>query len=166
MRPILRVLDLLYDQKCINETTCRELKDAYRFLRMVENRIQEYQDRQTHDIPDDPVQREILAMAAGFTSSAEFSRELARVLGLVHGHFSQLLLEDDKEDAPEAGNQDLSRIWENIHDPQYLGDAISIAGYDNPEQVLGLLRNLAGHPNTLRLSSSGRKSWPGWCPSW
>ncbi|WDP90625.1 MAG: bifunctional [glutamate--ammonia ligase]-adenylyl-L-tyrosine phosphorylase/[glutamate--ammonia-ligase] adenylyltransferase [Desulfobacter sp.] len=157
VRPILRVLDLLLDQKCINAKTCEELKSAYCFLRMVENRLQEYQDRQTHDIPEDPVQRQVLAFSAGFASVEAFYSELGRVLGLVHGHFSQLLVEEDHDEGEDRNNQDLSRIWENINDPQFLGDAISIAGYEDPGQVLSLLRSLAGHPNTQRLSPGGRK---------
>ncbi|MCG8636990.1 MAG: bifunctional [glutamate--ammonia ligase]-adenylyl-L-tyrosine phosphorylase/[glutamate--ammonia-ligase] adenylyltransferase [Desulfobacterales bacterium] len=155
-RPILRVLDLLLDHACINKKTCEDLKQAYCFLRQVENRLQEYQDRQTHDIPGDPVQREILALSAGYDSFDEFSRELSRVLSLVHGHFSQLLVGGEDEDE-EKSNQDLTRIWDNINDPQFLVESISIAGYEEPEQVLSLLRSLAGHINTQRLTPNGRK---------
>jgi len=158
IRPILKVLDLLLAQKCINANTCEELKTAYYFLRQVENRIQEYQDRQTHDIPEDPVLREILALSTGFHTYDEFHLELSGVLDRVHGHFSQLLVEEDDESGePDNRTHDLSRIWTNINDPQSLAESISIAGYDEPDQVLALLGTLAAHPNTQRLSPNGRK---------
>ncbi len=160
IRPILEVLDLLLAQKCINADTCDALKTAYYFLRQVENRLQEYQDRQTHDIPENPVHREILALSMGFNSFDEFYPELSGVLGRVHSHFSQLLVEEDEDD--DVGEQDnrthdLSRVWTNINDPQFLAESISIAGYDDPDLVLALLGTLAAHPNTQRLSPSGRK---------
>lgn len=155
-RSILNVLDLLLELDCINEKTRRELKDAYVFLRQVENRLQEYQDRQTHDIPDDPVQREILALSMGFDTYETFSLALSRVLERVHYHFSQLLVGGDEEDGQDE-NQDLEKLWTNINDPQFLGESVSITGYEDAEQVLHLLRSLAGHPNTQRLSPGGRQ---------
>ncbi len=154
-RSILRVLDLLVTYECINEKACEDLKNAYRFLRLVENRLQEYQDRQTHDIPEDPVPREILALSMGYASFAEFFQELSWVTTLVHNHFSQLLVGGEEDE--ETKNQDLTRIWTNINDPQFLAESISIAGYEDPEKVLSLLRSLASHPNTQRLSPNGRK---------
>jgi len=157
IRPILKVLDLLLAQKCINQKTWEELKTAYYFLRQVENRLQEYQDRQTHDIPEDPVQQEILALAMGFDSFDAFFPELTGVLDRVHSHFSQLLMEDDEGEEKENQNHDLTRIWENINDPQFLTESIAIAGYEKPDQVLALLQSLAAHPNTQQLSPNGRK---------
>ncbi len=49
---ILQVLHLLADHDCIDMNTRDDLILSYRFLRMVENRLQEYQDLQTHDIPE------------------------------------------------------------------------------------------------------------------
>ncbi|HCY83725.1 MAG TPA: bifunctional [glutamate--ammonia ligase]-adenylyl-L-tyrosine phosphorylase/[glutamate--ammonia-ligase] adenylyltransferase [Desulfobacteraceae bacterium] len=155
-RPILKVLDLLKESGQINARTCEDLKTAYRFLRRVENRLQEYQDRQTHDIPEDPVQREILALSLGYDTYKVFQIELSRIQQLVHHHFSQLLVEGDAEE-DDAGNQDLTQIWANLNDPQFLPDSIAIAGYEDPDQVLSLLRSLAGHPNTQRLTPNGRQ---------
>ncbi|MCG8617872.1 MAG: bifunctional [glutamate--ammonia ligase]-adenylyl-L-tyrosine phosphorylase/[glutamate--ammonia-ligase] adenylyltransferase, partial [Desulfobacterales bacterium] len=120
------------------------------------NRLQEYQDRQTHDIPEDPVQREILALSVGYDTYQVFQIELSRIQQLVHHHFSQLLVEGDAEE-DDTGNQDLPQIWANLNDPQFLPESIAIAGYEDPDQVLSLLRSLAGHPNTQRLTPNGRQ---------
>jgi len=60
---ILKILNLLQTHNCINEVTQKDLKDAYIFLRMVENRLQAYADRQTHDIPEKEYRRKILALS-------------------------------------------------------------------------------------------------------
>jgi glutamate-ammonia-ligase adenylyltransferase len=156
VQQILKVLDLLQVHQCINGKTKQDLRESYIFLRLVENRLQEYQDRQTHDIPIKADQRLILALSMGFNSFDDFKQKLAGVLSLVHSHFSQLLVTEDQEDT-DPQTQKLAEMWVNINDPQFTSDAIAISGFRDPDQVLTALRTLAGHPNTRRLSPNGQK---------
>ncbi|MBU0969748.1 MAG: bifunctional [glutamate--ammonia ligase]-adenylyl-L-tyrosine phosphorylase/[glutamate--ammonia-ligase] adenylyltransferase [Proteobacteria bacterium] len=153
---ILKVLDLLHRHRCINENTHRDLKAAYFFLRAVENRLQEYQDRQTHDIPLKEDQRMILALSMGFDSFEAFNEKLSSVLGRVHGHFSLLLVTDEAENT-DTEIRHLGEVWTNINDPQLASDGVDVFGYQDPDQVLAILRTLANHPNTQRLTPNGRK---------
>ncbi len=153
---ILKVLDLLYIHHCINGETCQDLKAAYLFLRRVENRLQEYQDRQTHDIPAKSAQRLILALSLGYDSFDLFYRELSQVLGRVHGHFSQLLV-TEQEETTDRETRHLAEIWTHINDPQFASDAVQLSGYEDSNQVMAILRLLATHPNTRRLTPNGRK---------
>jgi glutamate-ammonia-ligase adenylyltransferase len=153
---ILKVLDLLLLHKCINHKTRQDLKKSYRFLRRVENRLQEYQDRQTHDIPEKADHRLILAMSMGFDSFDSFHLELTQVLDRVHGHFSLLLVTEEEENT-DTQTQHLREMWTNINDPQFSSDALEVAGFGDPDQLLTVLRTLAGHPNTQRLTPKGRK---------
>ncbi|MBU3952626.1 MAG: bifunctional [glutamate--ammonia ligase]-adenylyl-L-tyrosine phosphorylase/[glutamate--ammonia-ligase] adenylyltransferase, partial [Proteobacteria bacterium] len=153
---ILKVLDLLQRQKCINENTHQDLKAAYFFLRTVENRLQEYQDRQTHDIPLKADQRLILALSMGFESFDAFNEKLSSVLGRVHGHFSLLLVTEEAENT-DTETRHLMELWTNINDPQFASEGVDVFGYKDPDQVLAVLRTLANHPNTQRLTPNGRK---------
>jgi len=153
---ILKVLDLLLLHKCINQETRQDLKKAYHFLRRVENRLQEYQDRQTHDIPEKADHRQILAMSMGFDSFDAFHQELTQVLDRVHGHFSQLLVTEEEENT-DTQTRHLREMWTNINDPQFASDALEVSGYGDPDQLLAVLRTLADHPNTHRLTPSGQK---------
>jgi len=153
---ILKVLDLLLLHQCINQETRQDLKKAYHFLRRVENRLQEYQDRQTHDIPEKADHRLILAMSMGFDSFDAFHQELTQVQDRVHSHFSQLLVTEE-EDNTDTQTRHLREMWTNINDPQFASDALEVSGYGDPDQLLAVLRTLAGHPNTQRLTPNGRK---------
>jgi [glutamine synthetase] adenylyltransferase / [glutamine synthetase]-adenylyl-L-tyrosine phosphorylase len=153
---ILQVLDLLVIHECINTATRDDLIRAYTFLRTVENRLQQYQDFQTHDIPDHPDQQQILALSMGFDDFSRFKEKLDQVLATVHGHFSQLLV-TDADDHKDAAARKLKEMWMNINDPQYSPEAIQVAGYADSGRVISVLRSLAGHPNTLRLTPAGRK---------
>ena len=153
---ILKVLDLLQVHQCINQETRQDLKKAYHFLRLVENRLQEYQDRQTHDIPEKADQRLILALSMGFDSFDAFHRELTRVLNRVHGHFSQLLVTEEEE-STDTQTRHLREMWTNINDPQFTADALEVLGFGDSDQLLSSLRTLASHPNTRRLTPNGQK---------
>ncbi len=74
----------------------------------------------------------------------------------VHGHFSQLLV-TDADDARDPAARELKEMWLNINDPQFSQEAIQVAGFEDPGRVLSVLRSLAGHPNTQRLTPAGRK---------
>nr|WP_320190479.1 bifunctional [glutamate--ammonia ligase]-adenylyl-L-tyrosine phosphorylase/[glutamate--ammonia-ligase] adenylyltransferase [uncultured Desulfobacter sp.] len=154
-RPILQILDTLVGKKLIDKKVCEELKEAYHFLRLVENRLQEYQDRQTHDIPEDPDQRQILALSMGYDDEKAFYAELSRIQGIVHKHFSRLLVQDDDEDNDNS-SQELKQIWDSITDAQSNNEAISISGYEDTGSLVRLLNALAAHPNTRKLSQTGR----------
>ncbi|MCG8617519.1 MAG: bifunctional [glutamate--ammonia ligase]-adenylyl-L-tyrosine phosphorylase/[glutamate--ammonia-ligase] adenylyltransferase [Desulfobacterales bacterium] len=161
-RPILRILDTLVEKKLIDKKVCEELKSAYHFLRLVENRLQEYQDRQIHDIPEDPDQRQILALSMGYDDEKAFYTELSRIQGVVHKHFARLLVQDDEEDK-DNGSQELKHIWDSIIDAQSSSEEISgsdyedaCSGYEDMRAVVRLLKALAAHPNTRRLSQAGR----------
>ncbi|MDA8135270.1 MAG: bifunctional [glutamate--ammonia ligase]-adenylyl-L-tyrosine phosphorylase/[glutamate--ammonia-ligase] adenylyltransferase [Desulfobacteraceae bacterium] len=155
-RSILKVLDLLESHQCINETTKNDLKTAYCFLRMVENRLQAYADLQTHDIPEKEDQRTILALSMGYDEWEGFLKDLQYHMQRVHHHFNQLLLTEEAE-TPDKPAQALKELWININDPQFTADAVAVQGFKDPDRVLDILRSLEEHPNTRRLTSNGRK---------
>ncbi|OGQ89563.1 MAG: bifunctional glutamine synthetase adenylyltransferase/deadenyltransferase [Deltaproteobacteria bacterium RIFOXYC2_FULL_48_10] len=155
-RRILKVLELLEAHQCINETTKNDLKTAYCFLRMVENRLQAYADLQTHDIPEKEDQQKILALSMGYDQWEGFHKDLRHHMQQVHHHFNQLLLTEEAE-PPDKPAQALKELWININDPQFTADAVAVQGFKDPDRVLAILRSLEEHPNTRRLTSNGRK---------
>lgn len=155
-RQILKVLDLLQTHHCINEATRNDLKNAYQFLRRVENRLQAYADLQTHDIPEKEDQKIILALSMGYDTWDDFSRDLDHHMKKVHSHFNQLLVSEDQE-KPDKETQNLKELWGNLNDPQFAADSIAITGFKEPGRVLDILQSLEEHPNTKRLTANGRK---------
>jgi len=70
IRPIQPVLRLLGDKGLLSAIDVAALTSAYRFLRLTENRLQAWQDRQTHVLPETPDARLRLARSMGFDGSA------------------------------------------------------------------------------------------------
>ena len=155
-RKILKVLDLLQRHRCISGSVKEELKEAYVFLRRVENRLQAYADLQTHDLPEKKEQRVILARSMGYDSWELFIPDLQGHMERVHFHFNQLLVTDE-DTRSDPVKEKLKEMWVNITDPQFTADAVKIGNFKEPEKVLTLLRALESHPNTRKLTPSGRK---------
>jgi [glutamine synthetase] adenylyltransferase / [glutamine synthetase]-adenylyl-L-tyrosine phosphorylase len=76
IRPIREVLALLAQRQLMPESAVRGLDDAYCFLRLVENRIQAYRDKQTHLLPADEPGRARLARSMGFADWPAFEAVL------------------------------------------------------------------------------------------
>ena len=155
-RKILKVLDLLKVHHCIDGRAHQDLKEAYCFLRLAENRLQEYNDRQTHDIPEKEESRKILALSMGMAAWESFEQQLNHHLARVHHHFRQLLVSEEQE-TTDRETQDLKQMWVNINDPQFAADSVAIGKFKDPEKVLSVLRSLEQHPNTKQLTPNGRK---------
>jgi glutamate-ammonia-ligase adenylyltransferase len=95
---LLTVLPLLTGQKLLPSAAVMELKDAYLYLRRLENRLQMLNDEQTHDLPDDPTARARLQTAMGAASWEALYAELGRHRSAVTRQFHLLL----SSPAPEA----------------------------------------------------------------
>jgi glutamate-ammonia-ligase adenylyltransferase len=67
------------------------LREAYEFLRRVENRIQMRHDAQAHELPDDPAERAALARGLGFADWPAFEAALAARRAFVAAAFAELL---------------------------------------------------------------------------
>ena len=93
----LRALAALSDQGYVAADDARALADAYRFLRTLEHRLQIVRDLQTHELPNDPDARRVLARSLGFDGAealrSEFDRQTSLVRGLHERLFYRPLLE-------------------------------------------------------------------------
>ena len=84
----------------------QSLLAAYDFLRLVENRLQIWEDAQTHDLPDESQTSrwQSLAESMGFESVEEFKAQMASHRAIVAQAFEALLADEAHEsDPPTAG---------------------------------------------------------------
>jgi glutamate-ammonia-ligase adenylyltransferase len=159
VRPICEVLRLLADHRLIPAQTAREMIDAYRFLRMVEHRIQEFSDQQTQRLPTDDRSRQRLAYASGYPSWGSFAEALAGHRETVHGHFSALLEPEEalKVEGAEGVGARLAAAWRGDAETGESTRVLSGIGFGRPEEVLRRLRDLKEHTATRSLSREGRQ---------
>ncbi|MGJ8669222.1 MAG: bifunctional [glutamate--ammonia ligase]-adenylyl-L-tyrosine phosphorylase/[glutamate--ammonia-ligase] adenylyltransferase [Oceanococcus sp.] len=84
------------------------LRNAYWFLRRVENCWQAQKDQQSHVLPNNEEPRLALACALGFQTWGELDTELQKHRAVVHAQFAELFAQDDGE-----GSSDEWLAWWN-----------------------------------------------------
>ena len=88
-RELRSVLPLLVGQRFLRREAVVELEAAYRYLRLVENRLQQWNDEQTHQLPEDETGRARLALALGASDWDAAHAELVAHRQHVAQHFAQ-----------------------------------------------------------------------------
>jgi glutamate-ammonia-ligase adenylyltransferase len=125
-RGILKVLALLGEMGQLPQETVARLQEAYRFLRLVENRIQQYGDQQTHDLPLDEAPRMSLAYALDYPDWAAFKYALDEMRAEVHGIFSEVI------DASSSNEAEETPQWLDL-DASHLVSLLADLGVEAPE---------------------------------
>ena len=158
-RRILEVLPALVAEGAVDAAVCRDLTEAYIFLRRVENRLQAAADQQTHDLPVSVEDRLRLAVSMGFTDWQSFARRLERYTEIVHRHFQGLLAgSEDAESGPESATHEvLAQLWHSLSLDEATRRGLVAAGFEAPEAVRPLLEHLHEDPTTRALSVEGRQ---------
>ncbi len=159
-RRILAVLPALVAEGAIDPAVCRDLTQAYIFLRRVENRLQAVADQQTHDLPQSADDRLRLALSMGFPDWEAFVHRLAGHTGAVHRHFQGLLAGPEEAQSAGAGgglHETLVQFWHSLVLDEAARRGLAEAGFGAPEAVRPLLEHLHQDPTTRALSVEGRQ---------
>lgn len=160
IRPILSVLDTLQELKLIPVYVVASLKDAYLFLRKVENTIQAYADKQTHLVPSDALEQKRLAYALGYLSWAEFNQTLRDTMQTVHEHFEQIFSAPqlDVVSGENNGIQDsFGNLWLGIVESEEATKQLKQAGYESGEKVYQWLKGLREGSVYRTLGKNGKQ---------
>jgi glutamate-ammonia-ligase adenylyltransferase len=108
-RSLLKVLPLLAGDRQLADSAVTALAGAYRYLRSVENRLQAFDDEQTHELPREDEARAILAYSLGEPSWAAFEARLARQRAIVETEFERIAWEASGA-APRAADP-IASAW-------------------------------------------------------
>ncbi|MCG6966786.1 MAG: bifunctional [glutamate--ammonia ligase]-adenylyl-L-tyrosine phosphorylase/[glutamate--ammonia-ligase] adenylyltransferase [Chromatiaceae bacterium] len=137
LRPIQPVLVRLGEKDILPGFAVRELLDAYRFLRLTENRIQAWKDEQNHRLPADAVGQARLAASMGFASWEAFSAVLARHRRRVHEQFGHVFVAPQAEQSEHESA--LAASWRaKAEDPAVIA-VLQLAGFVDAPGTLGKL---------------------------
>jgi glutamate-ammonia-ligase adenylyltransferase len=150
-REIQIILTVLAELELMPAEDVAALKFAYRFLRRVENHIQQYQDKQTHDLPTDPLVQQILAYSMDFEDWAGFKQELDEVRERVHGIFDQVFSFSEQDNK----QQNSRLIWASQADDELALEALADYGFDHPVECLKAIVDFKESHAVRRMTSKG-----------
>lgn len=156
LQPALRALR---DARHLTDDTCDGLIAAYRFLRLLENRLQMLRDAQTQQLPEDPVARARLAQGLGESDWASLYARLQMHRERVSREFDVLLAPRGRAAQPDA----LVAYWRALREEAGgeeretgASDALRDEGFEQVEAVDQLLRDFARAPGVRDLSDAAR----------
>ncbi len=150
-RGILDVLQRLSELELLNSEDAQQLTHSYHFLRRVENRIQQFQDKQTHDLPTSDSQRQIMAHILGYANWEDFLLELNAVRDSVHSVFDAVFSVSKQEEIEQLSQ----KIWLGIADKKELLENLREYGFKNPTESWAAILEFKNAAAIRRLSNKG-----------
>lgn len=150
-RGILGVLQTLSELELLTRNDAEQLQIAYRFLRRLENHIQAYQDKQTHDLPNEALAQALLAFSMGFSSWADFKDALDQLRNNVHAIFDQVFALSKQEQAPAES----TAIWSGNLDHNSLILQLQGLGLQDAESIIEQLKFFKNSLAVRRLTAKG-----------
>jgi len=156
-RRLMTTLKLLLTENCIPEAVYNELQGAYALLRDTEHRLQMVEDRQTHNLPKDKMERTRLALSMGFADWEPFYKVLCAHMDRVHWHFNELLADpaESSEQSVETG-QLVEELWHYLADAEKAREILSEIGFQDSDPILKVLRQFQEVSDASDISRQGR----------
>ena len=134
----------------------QRLREAYRFLRRLENRVQMFADQQAHEIPADSALRERFALGLGHAGWGTLEVELQHHRSAVAEEFAALMAVDARSDAQQAQAR-WPEFWRAAVADGATPAAVSAAGFDPPGEVVAELEGLVGGAALRTMSARARE---------
>ena len=161
---LLKVLPLLDRNRLLPPGAAAQLQAAYEFLRLIENRLQERADEQTHSLPEDPPLRAALAVSMGLADWSALQTALDAHRDCVSRHFRAVVFGA----APPGSAGEISV---DLDSPDVAPDEGALAAMlvrlgwtANPLPAALRLAQLQGAGFVRRLDTLGRRRLQGLLP--
>ncbi len=142
-------LDDLAKHGMFDSKTAEELKDSYKFLRMVEHRLQMREDMQTQEIPKRAEDIDNIARFSGFEDTTDFEAILIGHLTRVNGHYNALFAE-----AETLGSEYGNLVFTGVDDDPETLETLAEMGFSRPGNVAEMIRRW--HFGRMRATRSQR----------
>jgi glutamate-ammonia-ligase adenylyltransferase len=158
-RNSLQALTALRDARIINDQDCAALREAYRFLRTAEHRIQVVQERQTHSLPGKEEELRALARRCGYLRAngrEKFSRDLESHRDRVSTIYGALFLSGE-EKLKEEISPEVYFFLDPKADPDYLKDLLAERRFERVDAAYENILILRDGPPRARLPERARR---------
>ncbi len=156
-RSLQPVLAYLAEKALLPEHAQVELTEAYRYLRCIENRIQAIDDRQTHELPTDPVDQARLVLAMGAADWSSLCETLNDWRRRVQGHFDQVFVAPQQDDEAEQTDEpDFADLWHDLLEPDTAHTVLEDSGFGSPDEAITQLTRFREGARVRALSEQGR----------
>ncbi|MGD9599458.1 MAG: bifunctional [glutamate--ammonia ligase]-adenylyl-L-tyrosine phosphorylase/[glutamate--ammonia-ligase] adenylyltransferase [Steroidobacteraceae bacterium] len=156
---LLEALRVIEGGRTLPPGAVAKLRDAYGFLRRLENRLQMLGDEQTHELPTDRVARARIAAAMGFPAWDALVPALATHRRHVSAQFKAVVFAPDANGAKPVITVDLGPLWESGErsGASAMEQTLAEAGLRDAPEAARLLVEFGASMLERRLDAAGRK---------
>ena len=152
---LCRVLPALADNRGLGEDAVTTLRQAYVFLRRLENFIQAIRDQQSHDLPSDDVDRARLSFAMGFAGWQDLVSELEAHRGNVTREFEAITFRGGEARTDDELERRYAALWKSAATPEAWAEALGTQ--QDAVALAGMLTTFQNSPSTLKIDTSARR---------
>ena len=145
-------LRALSDMGLITEGVCREMTNAYWFLRRAENRLQMVEDRQTHVLPDTESSFNKFSVFMGYENPGDFMIFTGEVLDCVSTNYRELFKSSLSQDGSEGIRGNL--VFTGIEDDPATLITLEGMGFSRASHLSSVVRKW--HRGTLKATRNVR----------
>ena len=117
-RGLLDTLDAIEELEQLSAEETDHLRNAYKFLRRLENLLQAMADKQTQTLPESDTEQLQLAVAMGYSQWQDLIAEVQNHMANVHAVFATLIGEEEEE------QQDIAKYFTELWDMAAKQDVI------------------------------------------
>lgn len=151
---LLHVMPELEGGRGLEHDAIERLRDAYVFLRRLENFIQAMRDQQVHDLPLDQPDRDRLCVAMGYPDWASLERDLDGHRRNVTREFEAIAFRDSDTDADDELEQRFEALWNSGAGADAWVEVF--AGQRQAAELAASLAAFQHDPSTLKIDAIAR----------
>jgi glutamate-ammonia-ligase adenylyltransferase len=156
-RQLLRVLPKLVGRDGMTQADADELREAYIFLRRLENFIQAIRDQQLHDLPTSNVDRARLCLAMRYPDWDALLEALDAHRGNVTRQFEAIAFRGQIEAIDDHLRQRLSELWESNAEATEWAQLLTAEGLVQAQDIAERVVVFARAPGTEQIDSIARR---------
>jgi len=148
-RELLKALPLISKAELLDSEIVSKLLTGYKFLRLMEHRLQAFKDQQTQSLPEESERLTLLAYSMGYSDWESCNQDLESTRRFIHQVFSDLFSSPEHE---VQNDQDIiyQDIWNAAEGTRSFVELLERARLPMPEQfeqVLVQFRSVAAIKN-------------------
>lgn len=151
----MTALNVLDEERLLSN--CDVLKNAYLFLRQLENALQSLNDQQTHLLPTNPLKQQQIVLALNEQSWPSLIYKMEVYRNQINAIFIAVLAKvEDYEDENRVLNHQLMSIWQGHVEQRMAINLLSSLGYSQAEYSYQIINVFRHSPRCRRLTQSAR----------
>ncbi|ADO46981.1 bifunctional [glutamate--ammonia ligase]-adenylyl-L-tyrosine phosphorylase/[glutamate--ammonia-ligase] adenylyltransferase [[Enterobacter] lignolyticus] len=156
-RSLLPTLEAIDALRLLPEGDAGHLREAYLFLRRLENLLQSINDEQTQTLPEDALNRARLAWGMGFADWAGMYERLTAQMAQVRRIFDELIGDDDDASQDEQLSENWRELWQDALQEDDTTPVLAHLTDDARRQVLSLVAEFRKELDKRTIGPRGRQ---------